>query len=193
MVEITIGQAQTAFWSPQIIAAIISGIIALVTGMIVAVIAWRQWQTAKDKLAIDLFDKRFKAWKELETAFGSYVVSAEKRYMGRGQIMLDQGVLADWVKVESDSVWLFGNTIFGEIRKVGDLLAQLQHCDLDEDDEGEPFERKQRFEERLAHPSYIAFAAVRKQIEPYMMLDKIAVNLPSEPWRLPWASDAPKS
>ncbi|ALN73186.1 hypothetical protein [Aureimonas sp. AU20] len=31
----------------------------LIVGMSVAYIAWRQWQTAREKLALDLFDKRF--------------------------------------------------------------------------------------------------------------------------------------
>jgi hypothetical protein len=36
--------------------------VALIAGLITSYIAWRQWKTTKDKLRIDLFDKRFEVY-----------------------------------------------------------------------------------------------------------------------------------
>ncbi|MFN3558926.1 MAG: hypothetical protein ACK4UQ_06525 [Brevundimonas sp.] len=53
--------AASGFWGPQIIAAVITGVIALITGSVVSFFAWRQWRVAREKLALDLFDRRAKA------------------------------------------------------------------------------------------------------------------------------------
>lgn len=34
-------------------------------GLAVAYIAWRQWKTAREKLALDLFDKRFEVYRTI--------------------------------------------------------------------------------------------------------------------------------
>jgi hypothetical protein len=195
MIQVVVGQAGTGFWSPAIIAAIINAGVAIATGTVVGYIAWRQSRTARNKLALDLFAERFKAWKSLEKAFGAYVEDSNGRYMSVRNRGVDPKILRMWVDAESDTFWLFGPEVFGNTRLVGDHLAELAACPLDEDDQGEPFERLERFETRIAMPAYRAFVALRSSMEPYMMLDNIAVNRPVGSFRWPWEkpTSAPQS
>jgi hypothetical protein len=52
-----------------LLGTILSGTIPITIAAIVAWVAVQQWITAKNKLALDLFDRRFAAWKALDAAF----------------------------------------------------------------------------------------------------------------------------
>lgn len=168
-------------------AAMINAPVAIATGAVVGYFAWRQARTARDKLALDLFGERFKAWKSLEGAFAPYVEAASRRYESRVNRSVDATIVRKWIGAESDVYWLFGPEVFQKTRVVGGLLATLEDCQLDQDDEGEPWERSQRFEEQIAGPAYRAFGELRISMEPYMMLDKIAVNRTASRFRWPWS------
>lgn len=192
MIEITLGHSG-GFWSPPIVAAFISGGIALVTGTIVSFIAWRQWRTAQDKLALELFDKRFECWKKLEKSLSDYLDAAETRYIsGKGR-PLPVSVIHAWTDGESDSHWLFGPEVFEMARLVGLRLARVADHSLELDFDGEPDAKTDRFTQVICEPVYIAFRDLRTLAEPYMMLDKIAVNRPSKPFPWPWSDRASKA
>jgi hypothetical protein len=163
-----------------IIAALITGGITAATALLIYRVSHRQANTAADKLAVDLFDKRFKAFEGLQTALGEWVEDAWLRYNNRTDRSIRHDVIQAWVSAESDVHWLFGEDVFQQARKVGNFLVALGHIDLDEDDEGEPQERQNRFEKEFARSTYEEFAKFRNMVEPYMMLDKIAVNRPSK-------------
>ena len=63
--------------STRIIADITSGIGTLIIAVIVAYIAWRQHCTSRDRLRLDLFDKRYQVYATLVN-FLSYVASNPK-------------------------------------------------------------------------------------------------------------------
>ena len=163
-----------------IIAASITGGVTAATAFFIYRISRKQANTAADKLAVDLFDKRFNAFEAFKLALDGYVEDAWLRYNNQTERAIRQEFLKDWVDAESDAHWLFGEEVFLQARRVGDLLGKLGEIDLDEDDEGEPSERQDRFEKELARSTYEEFAKLRAMVGPYMMLDKIAVNRPSE-------------
>jgi len=47
--------------------SLLSPIATLIVGLAVAIIAWQQWRVAKDKLRLDLFDRRYKVFEATRT------------------------------------------------------------------------------------------------------------------------------
>ena len=92
--------------------------IPLVTAFIaavVAVIAFLQWQTAPEKVLLDLFDKRFALYEELRLVLG--------RYFG-GEIHVAEAQI-DFAAVASRAQFLFGH-------EVQTFLKERQEDDLQE-------------------------------------------------------------
>ena len=74
--------------------------IPLVTAFIAAVvafIAFLQWQTAREKVLLDLFDKRFAVYEELRSVMG--------RHLGSG---IDEPAFYNFVRTVSRAKFLFG-------------------------------------------------------------------------------------
>ena len=86
--------------------------IPLVTAFIAAVvafIAFLQWQTAREKVLLDLFDKRFAVYEELRSVMG--------RHLGSG---IDEPAFYNFVRTVSRAKFLFGpevQTFLEERRK----------------------------------------------------------------------------
>jgi hypothetical protein len=77
--------------------------------------ARRQWRTAKDKLLLDLFDKRFAVYDELRAVVG--------RQMGGGP---DPNALFDFTQAASRANFLFGSEIQTLLAKTRiDLLNEV--------------------------------------------------------------------
>jgi len=164
-------------WAP-VIAATITGLVTLGTAVVIARIAHRQAETAANKLALDLFEKRFAVWKALEKAFGDVFDDARSRYMSMTDRDISAALKEAWIEAEVDGHWLFGPEIVAQLRRVGVKLMRLGSIELDLDDEADISERFDRFDDRLATPAAREFAKLRTMIKPYMMLDKIAVARP---------------
>lgn len=47
--------------------------------LMVFYVAWRQWRTARNKLKLDLFDRRFAAYEELRVAANAFRIGAEMK------------------------------------------------------------------------------------------------------------------
>jgi hypothetical protein len=74
--------------------------IPLVTAFIafiVAVIAFLQWQTAREKVLLDLFDKRFAVYDEVRAVVGRHITAG-----------IDQRDIFDFARAASRAQFLFG-------------------------------------------------------------------------------------
>lgn len=187
MIQVTIGQASQGFWSPQIVAAIITGGVAIITGSLVAFFAWRQWRTAKDKLALDLFDRRFTAYHALLDAMTAREREIDKtktyRYMTTNKEDQPSFEMSHLFRRRGeDFSFLFGPDVFQVVTEIAvNLAAQLTvhkrlveaNYDMKIYDE---YEQKQVELESLRRK-------LRDAVRPYMMLNKIAVNRPAKATR----------
>lgn len=145
--------------------------------IVVAYIAWRQWQTAKDKLAIDLFDRRFQNYRAL-------MKSIEERVFEISSANYDDPIegppvdrLKDFWRLQHEATFLFG-------REVRDCLSAIE-ADLLELAQGKIALASEGVQARDQFYDPLNRLSGRKQrfaelARPYMMLDKIAVNEPSE-------------
>jgi hypothetical protein len=58
----------------QYIQALGPTVVAVVVGAVAGYVAWRQWRTAHDKLAFDLYEKRFKVYEAVESIISAATV-----------------------------------------------------------------------------------------------------------------------
>ena len=97
--------------------------IPLVTAFIAAVvagIAFLQWQTAREKVLLDLFDKRFALYDEVRSVVGRHLTSG-----------IDQPDIFDFARATSRSQFLFGpevRTFLDQRRK--DLSGEMTSRNL---------------------------------------------------------------
>jgi hypothetical protein len=91
-----------------------SPIATLIVGLIVGYIAWQQWQVAKAKLRLDLFDRRYKVFDATRKFLVVIVKNAR----------FDDSQLLDFCAGTSDTEFLFG-------RDVVDYLTQIRTRALD--------------------------------------------------------------
>lgn len=182
MVEITIGQSQTGFWSPQIVAAIISGLIALLTGTIVAFIAWRQWRTAKDKLALDLFDRRLVAWRLIQKHLKKRIDEILKAHStGQQPEFVSEHLRSLWVAID-EAHFLFGDDVRRAMTEVDDVIFAWGGADPDEYVERTTqLGRVGKISARHVGLEKLnrARRELRQAVEPYMAMGAIGVARPS--------------
>tara|TARA_R110002051_G_scaffold225076_3_gene288032 strand:+ start:6007 stop:6549 length:543 start_codon:yes stop_codon:yes gene_type:complete len=153
-----------------LVVKIVTGVMPIAIAAIVAWVAIQQWITARDKLALDLFDRRFEAWKALDTAFDGYLADLSKSY--------DDGVLdpepgfdsMNFVRAESHTRFLFGED-FRE--KLGELTTHLFHLREGPAD-GSMYIPMRRHAVRLRWE-------LEDIAERYMMLKSIGVARPRKP------------
>lgn len=116
--------AALGFWSPQIIAAMITGLIALVTGSVVSFFAWRQWRVAREKLALDLFDRRAKA-----------VMAAQKSIKDFDHTIRDttppearreaKRMAVDFRESSFEVRYLFGPEVLETVRRISNQMLEV--------------------------------------------------------------------
>lgn len=165
-------------WAP-VIAATITGFITLWTAWVISRITKRQADTASNKLALDLFEKRFAVWKALEKAYQDYDQEIVVRYMNGAKHPIGDDIIREWVEAEVDADWLFGPDVRDQIGKVGMRLAVLGDASFPEDSEAEIWEHQDRMRELVNKEVRPEFVRLRDLVRPYMMLDKIAVHRPA--------------
>jgi hypothetical protein len=122
----TIGATAAAtFWSPQIISAIISGCVALITGGVVSVFAWRQWRIARDKLALDLFDRRLKAYQDLRANVRKRMTEVQTDInAGKRPVFVNDTLRDTWENFD-DAHFLFGDDVRDLLKELDDALFTL--------------------------------------------------------------------
>lgn len=156
-------------WAP-IIGPAITGLVAIITGGAVAYFAWRNWRTAKDKLAIDLFDRRLANYRAWNLCFQSRRDLLAKH--GRPGVPLYE--IHEWnpdVRVAvDDSRFLFGEDIHSDILGLMSLMDDWSGSLAAMSDAATDLGRQ--VDKRMYR--------LGRAVEPYMMLDKIAVNRPAK-------------
>lgn len=181
-----------------ILAALITGGAALITGLIVATFAWRQWSVAKDKLALDLFDRRFAASNAFLDAATARMeeISTERdysplRFLSEPAPTVNRS--AEFLRKVNDIRFLFGLDVWEASKKIAVNLAEqskLHEAMMAETDMAGPgfkiyWASRMRFEDLVVE--------FRRTTHPYMMLGHVAVNRPSRRLRTPWTRKRPQS
>ncbi|WOB78463.1 hypothetical protein [Brevundimonas nasdae] len=166
---------------------------AAVPSIIAGIVAWvaiQNWITAKNKLALDLFDRRYAAWSRLSDLI-------EKR-RGEKEPVLQQPVfLVPFTDVQialgreiKEARFLFGPEVQAQLLVVEKGLTDTAHWKTAHD--FVPPEHDLEGQRRLAETIKTWFFHSQKTtkeisilgqlVEPYMMVNQIAVNRPAEPF-----------
>lgn len=156
----TIGSGPVAgFWSPAIIAALISAATALSTGLIVSFFSWRQWLTAREKLVLDLFDRRL-------ANYSSWASAIEDRHA----LIADSAIGSHWhsPSLSSDPTLmqaatvarlLFGRVVYADIQQLVRIVDEMSGPGADWE---------------TLHFEYLSrWAVLSISIDDYLMLDQI--------------------
>lgn len=142
-------------------------------GLLVAWIAFQQWQTAKNKLALDLFDRRFKnfvTWNTIQSKRVEEIHVAHPLDLVLGErLNWDEDA---YTRAIEEARYLFGAEIEGKIRDADRLIDEIAAWKGTVDDEG-----AQNY--RTAFNSCVRLRALLfDEVDRYMLLDKIAVSQP---------------
>lgn len=130
--------------------AYLQALLTPVVAVLAALIAWRQWRTARNKLKLDLFDRRFAVYDAARNLLGSIATS--------GKVKEDE--LTKFLIGTREVRWLLNKEIEEYLRAI--YIEAIHHQTTDDElGFANPEERK-----RLAH----AKAAQRK-----VLLDKMQV------------------
>lgn len=156
---------------------------ALVIAGIVALIAYQQWVTAKVKLALDLFDKRFAANKHIRDLMAQRAnekVENVTRMLGAYSTPLSDELDREIVEAR----YLFGEPVFQKMVEVTEALdrvvransklAEINNTVLEDavfDKLTRDIFSARRNASQLKHE-------IAELVEPYMMLDHISVSRP---------------
>lgn len=169
----------------QLVGEFLKAAVPSMVAVFVAYIAWQQWRTAQDKLAIDLFDRRLSALGEIQKSYMATVDAIRANFQVIDNPLLHQ----DRISISAfnaaiwNARWLFGEAVADKLRRLSDLLSQTGAVPFDADDESDPPDRDDRFE-RAIIPAHDLMYEVILALEPYMMLDRIAVGRPAKRRRL---------
>lgn len=88
----------------------------LIVGLAVAYVALRQWKTAKEKLVLDLFDRRYSLFARAESALAPAMRDGDSR---------NNDSIRDIARLRSEARFLFGDEIEKYLGAIQEALAQL--------------------------------------------------------------------
>lgn len=150
---------------------------------IVGWVAYQQWKTAKDKLALDLFDRRFAAHKSITGAIQAWSLEP---YRGAENLIFrpPSQHSIELARDIAEARFLFGDDVRDQLKEVTKLLDALEatkdalHLHNTGDVEGE---KKARAIILAHHELSEALAKFNRDVERYMMLDRISVGKPKGP------------
>lgn len=178
----------------SIIGPLITAFATIIAATTVGVFSWRQWRVAKDKLALDLFDRRLAAWETMRSAINNafnetYAVwTAGPGGPAANDSFDKSSIKAAW----NQARWLFGPEVLLKFAFVESGFAQFRaklFADWEQDmSMGQRITRYQIGEQRLMS----AYTDLQDAVGPYMMLGDIAVNRPAKRWKLKWPFKRPK-
>lgn len=179
MITVTMGQASSGFWTPAVFSAAITATTALITGIVIATIAWRQWKTAKDKLALDLFDRRFDAYKAVLAA-----IEARQDEIRKGDIR-EQAVdgwpeteaLSQFWRESSDARFLFGDDVDDILDLMNENLRDQAKAHLEFQTKGVP---SYEVYMRSVMAMWALTDKLRRTVELYMKMGHISVARPAK-------------
>jgi hypothetical protein len=167
VIDLAIGGSGSGI-SPVIISAVITGVVALITAGIVAYYARRQWITAQDKLAIELFDRRFAAWMDFDHASAKLMLAI--RDAEKNDVNLKTSTENEYTELItsfSRARFLFGDDFRFAVLSFLDSVDSLRACI--------PQSGNHAPTEDIAIARFVEIEAVLNR---YMMLDRIGVAKP---------------
>jgi hypothetical protein len=151
---------------------------AAVPSIIAAIVAWvavQNWITAKNKLALDLFDRRHTIWREITEAHSAIMLELIGQKHDLAPFEVTPG-LSSLGKAKERAFFLFGPDV---MKPLSELEMLLFHS----------FDRPSFVSENAldgvsdefirSRKTMAAWEALQKAIVPYMMLSHIAVSRPS--------------
>lgn len=152
---------------------------SLVLAAIVAYVAWRQWRTAHNKLALDLFDKRYAVYQRLNEALSRRHHECHYHPEPFGP---DIFRWRDFYLASHDAGLLFGPDVMEIIDKMDEHLGDLEaHHNRLLKGEMKPDKLLDDPDFRRANGAYnSAFVAFERHARAYMMLGHIAKNRPEK-------------
>lgn len=152
---------------------------------IVGWIAYQQWRTAKDKLALDLFDRRFAAHRALTESIRAW--SNEPYRVAEQVVFRPPSPHSTQLNRDiAEARFLFGEDVRQDLAEIVRLLNALEsakdalHLHRSEDDNDRAGAAKARA--MLLAYDNLSKAVERfdHDVERYMMLDKISVGKPKD-------------
>lgn len=164
-------QLAPSFWSPQVMAAFISGFIALITAAVLSGITYRQWKTANDKLLMDLFDKRFDNFRTIMGAISAHYDGQPKsRTFEVLMSNLPSLPMEAFYRGVAVSYFLFGTDVAETIRALEKALTALDAALAEPGPPEDDRVAEARDALNRAAIDYI------EACEPYMMMGHIAAK-----------------
>lgn len=171
---------QEAEW--KAVADVLATSLSIATAFGVAWIAYQQWVTARNKLALDLFDRRHTIWRELSTSYSQATIELiDDRHEDKPFPYVSTG-LGDFGRAKEKAYFLFGPEVLKLIHEIEMLLFHQRQRDsfgneplsISEENEGRVERHRQGLRIQEAWTELIA------AIEPYMMMRHVAVRRPSK-------------
>lgn len=104
---------QPTYYQP--IATLIQAVFTLIVGIGVGTVAFMQWKVARDKLRLDLFDRRYKVFE----AFRKYLVSAVNKPIFDFQDEIDFNIGT------ADAEFLFGSAVTDYFKEVRSHVGKM--------------------------------------------------------------------
>jgi hypothetical protein len=104
----------------DIMAKFAPAFVAFVVGIFGTCIGFNQYRTSRDKLRLDLFEKRFEAYEKLQEYFNCLLRDAQ----------VDKKVLSLLAEARYKSLFLFGNEITEYIDEVWDKAIEMRRLNL---------------------------------------------------------------
>lgn len=98
--------------------ALATPVIALIAGGIASLIAYRQWQTAKSKVVLDLFDKRLEAY--------NHVCDAVFGVIQHGSDNVDHKITGPFATGMQKSKFIFGKEVYAYLDHIWTVLHDLR-------------------------------------------------------------------
>ncbi len=165
-------------WGP-----VITGTATLIVGLIVAGVAIRQWRTAENKLAVDLFDRRLIAYKafikaveDREAEIKRYEPSGFAQRVGDIAGMEFEGPASgDFERAKTEIHFLFGMDVYVIAMILGGCLSAQFKATRKLTKDG-----VDHFDDLMAvmEQTRVSLIEFRKAATPYMMLDRIGKTKP---------------
>lgn len=107
------------FW-PDVILRLAPAFVALVVGSFGTYVAFNQYRTNRDKLRLDLFEKRLEAYEKLQEYFNYLLQDAH----------VDNKAISILAEARYKSLFLFGNEITEHINEVWDQAVKMRRLNL---------------------------------------------------------------
>lgn len=160
-----------------------------IVALLVGLVAYRQWLTAKDKLALDLFDRRLEMHRKLLLLFDR--MKLEKLVASKGLLTYFYSRAEEDIKREIEEArFLFGGQVSDQLHVVREAIRASLNFQFEidqgryEDLQGADAYKAVKEYGRLQMTVTAAVETYIVMIEPFMMFDTISVNRPQR--RLRW-------